>query len=176
MADRNRKGKPQPLWWNGCYTIMQMRLVGKYMHSYVNIELHKVNAETQALGNHSSDSNTGHIHIHIHKVSVIYKQYSICYIHKTKTKNNHITHMFLLLFLGGDIELNPVPKSIYPYGICVRNVNDSHRACCCDGCDTWCHKTFISMCTQDPEYLENRRISDICYKCNVSSLTLNQNK
>jgi hypothetical protein len=81
--------------------------------------------------------------------------------------------LLILLLLGGDKELNPGPKSIYPCGICERNVNDSQRAFCCDGCDIWYHKTCISMCTQDFEYLENRSISYICYKCNVPNYISN---
>ncbi len=78
--------------------------------------------------------------------------------------NNHKIQMaasiVLLLCLGGDIE----PKSIYACRICVSTVKDSHRAFCCDGCDIWYHKRYISRHTQDFEYLENRSLSHICYK------------
>ena len=81
--------------------------------------------------------------------------------------------MILLLLLSGDIEVNPGPTSIYPFGICERAVNNSHRAFCCDGCDIWYHKTCISMCTQDFEYLENKSISYICYKCKLPNYISN---
>ena len=83
---------------------------------------HKINTETQAPGNHSMDIKIGTNHIVIHRVSMIYKQYKLCYWHKRKTKNNYNTHksvlILLLLLLGGDIELNPGPRPIYPCGIC----------------------------------------------------------
>jgi len=146
-------------------TVVQMLVLLK------SLTQHKINTETRAPGNHSMDIKASTIHIIIHRASMIYKQYRLCYWHKRKTKNNYNTHMavliLLLLLLGGDIELNPGPKPIYPCGICERSVNDTQRAFCCDGCDLWYHKTCLSMCTQDFEYLENRSISYICYKCNV---------
>jgi hypothetical protein len=129
-----------------------------------------IKTETLTPGNNSKEIKTGTINIVTYRVSMIYNQYKFCYWHKKKTKNNHKNHMtllILLLLLGGDIEINPGPKSTYPCGICERDVNDSQRAFCCDGCDIWYHKTCISMCTEDFEYLENRSISYICYKCNV---------
>jgi hypothetical protein len=137
----------------------------------------KTNIDAHTPGNHSLDIKTVTIHIVIYRVSMIHKHYRLCFWHEKKRKNYHNTHMsvliLLLLLLGGDIEINPGPKSIYPCGICEEAVNDSQRAFCCDGCDIWYHKTCISMCTQDFEHLENRSISYICYKCNVPNYISN---
>ena len=136
-----------------------------------------INIETRTPGNNNTDIKIGIIYIVIHRASMICKQNRLCFWHKKKTKINHKTHMAvlisLLLLVGGDIELNPGPNSIYLCGICEQGVNDSHRAFCCDGCDIWYHKSYISICTQDFEYLENRSISYICYKCNVPNYISN---
>ncbi len=83
--------------------------------------------------------------------------------------------ILLLLLTSGDIDLNPGPNSVYPCGICECDANYDQRAFRCEGCDIWHHKTCISMCTQDLEYLENRSLSYICYKCNVPNYISNLN-
>ncbi len=46
-----------------------MWLIDKFMHSQVNIAQHKLNIETQAPENHSSDKNTGIILKYCHSQS-----------------------------------------------------------------------------------------------------------
>ena len=44
----------------------------------------------------------------------------------------------LLLFLCGDVELNPGPLR-YPCGICTKSVRCNQRGILCDSCDKWFH-------------------------------------
>ncbi len=153
MMNRNRNVKPQLL-WSGTYATLSCIIEWNKYWKHKPVEI-------------TAQTTIQIIYIVIHKASMIYKQYRLCYWHKKQQLKSIITftwqHWPFILLLSDDIELNPGPKSIDPCGICERIVKDNHRAFCCDGCDIWCHKTCISMCTQSFEYLQNRSICAILH-------------
>lgn len=88
---------------------------------------------------------------------------------KSKKQNRKRTLVFILLLLGGDIELNPGPRQrqsqIFPCGYCERQVNWSDRALLCDHCNIWYHGSCTDLNTKMFNSLAEKSASWACYKC-----------
>ncbi len=50
-------------------------------------------------------------------------------------------------------------------GHCECRVGWSPEATCCDGCDTWYHKSYLSICTEEFKDLEYDSMVWLCCKC-----------
>ena len=59
------------------------------------------------------------------------------------SKKKHMTMIYTLLILCGDIEVNPGPKDFCPH--CKMIVLAKHFAVLCDGCNSWYHIKCINM-------------------------------
>ena len=84
---------------------------------------------------------------------------------KPPLKPSHRTIISLMLFICGDVEMNPGPgnSSIYPCGFCDCKVSWTDKGVCCDDCSTWYHKSCIPMPSTDYDNLED--FSWHCIKC-----------
>ena len=76
---------------------------------------------------------------------------------KPPLKPSHRTIISLMLFICGDVEMNPGPgnSSIYPCGFCDCKVLWTDKGVCCDDCSIWYHKSCISMPWTDYDNLED---------------------
>ena len=76
---------------------------------------------------------------------------------KPPLKPSHRTIISLMLFICGDVEMNPGPgnSSIYPCGFCDCKVSWTDKGVCCDDCSIWYHKSCISMPSTDYDNLED---------------------
>ena len=80
----------------------------------------------------------------------------------------------LIVLLGGDIQLNPGPNSVYNCGYCECpcewGSDPAMGAICCDNCSVWFHKSCVSMSTQD--YIRLGEVDDSwpCPRCRVSNI------
>ena len=81
----------------------------------------------------------------------------------------HNSFLPILLFLSGQIELNPGPQ--YPCGLCEKEVLENQDAICCDHCDIWYHQNcgFVSDLMFD--ILSNTSITWCCCKCGLPNFT-----
>ena len=86
--------------------------------------------------------------------------------------------MMIILYLSGDIELNPGPRtkqqSIYPCGLCEHPVTWNCEGICCDDCSIWHHRSCIELCSTDYDLLQRPNVQWLCCKCeniNVTSFT-----
>ena len=84
---------------------------------------------------------------------------------KPPLKPSHRSIISLMLFICGDVEMNPGPgnSSIYPCGFCDCKVSWTDKGVCCDDCSIWYHKSCISMPSTDYDNLED--FSWHCIKC-----------
>lgn len=88
-------------------------------------------------------------------------------LHKQNSSPKHL--ILLVLFMSGQVELNPGPtdiKSSFPCGICDSEVKDEDKGICCDNCSKWYHIdcTGMSHLMYDV-YCGNSNLSWICIAC-----------
>ena len=80
-----------------------------------------------------------------------------------------------LLFLAGDLQLNPGPKSrtvTAPCGVCSKACTWKQTAVACDSCDTWYHTKCMGMNSFNYNlHTANPNISWICCSCGIPTFT-----
>ena len=74
------------------------------------------------------------------------------------------THVYLLLFLCGDISLNPGPVK-NPCGICSKPVARNHRAILCEACYNWHHIKCAGISPDDYICLGSTDDPWCCHQC-----------
>jgi len=84
--------------------------------------------------------------------------------HRNKTILSKI--FFSLLFLCGDIQLNPGPYK-YPCGICAKPVKSNQRGIQCDSCNIWYHIRCMSMNISTYDALANSSCVWECTGCGL---------
>ena len=76
--------------------------------------------------------------------------------------------LLLLLFLAGDIELNPGPCKIkFPCGICRKACRWGQKAIACDGCGVWYHSSCAFVSSYNYELLANSSLTWCCFSCGL---------
>ena len=89
-----------------------------------------------------------------------------------KSKNSrHALLLFSLLFLSGNVELNPGPTYKYPCGDCSRPCKCNQPAIQCDNCQVWYHKKCLQMNSKVYEALANSSLTWICCQCGLPSFS-----
>ena len=90
---------------------------------------------------------------------------------------NHSKSLALIaIFLAGDVQTNPGPKTspVYPCGFCDRAVASCVDCVCCDECSVWYHRSCLEMCSDDFSLVQRNSVQWLCCKCesmNVDSFT-----
>ena len=95
------------------------------------------------------------------------KTSSICNINFLETNSDSRRWIVNLLFLAGDLELNPGPRD--PCGVCNKQVKWTHKAVACDNCNIWYHKSCMVMNSKIYDALSN--ISWYCCACGLPSFS-----
>ena len=83
--------------------------------------------------------------------------------------------VFLILLQAGDLELNLGPKTghddtDFPCGLCDMNVDWSHNALQCDGCDIWLHAACMDMSSHNYRQLGETSSLWICCRCGLRNI------
>ena len=99
----------------------------------------------------------------------------LAYKPKTKFFRNKVL-IVLALALAGDIHPNPGPQtnSIFPCGCCQAPVTWSNQGLCCDGCETWYHKSCTDEHNSKLDKLNGSNVAWLCNNCdsiNISNLS-----
>ena len=84
--------------------------------------------------------------------------------HRNKSVLSKI--FFSLLFLCGDIQLNPGPYK-YPCGICAKPVKSNQRGIQCDSCNIWYHIRCMNMNISTYDALANSSCVWECIGCGL---------
>ena len=108
-----------------------------------------------------------------------YAKWSLSLLVSNKQKSTHIasvwhfssknmSHLMLILLLGGQVETNPGPQaSDYPCGVCQDEVDNDAQALLCDKCNFWCHISCVGLSENHYNLLMNTSDSFtwVCYRC-----------
>lgn len=79
-------------------------------------------------------------------------------------------YCFLLLFISGDIELNPGPVK-HPCSVCLKPVAKNHRALDCDSCKLWSHIKCSNISVSNYNHLKTlSSFHFMCPRCLMQQL------